>query len=220
MSEVVLWNLALSAVGSRSLIANPNEKGREADLCRLHYPFVLDAVTKAASWPCAKAWSSLARVRERDFSLQWAPSDPPPPWRFSYAAPSDMLAPRHTVTYQRFAVGQSGESSVIFSQEEQPILHYTRKVTNPELFDRAMHNAVVFALASRLCVPLSAKDNRAAALREQAVEAILLARTEFANESYEEMNELPSWIQVRGASIAPRLERFFWPANDFNVGTI
>jgi hypothetical protein len=218
MSEVLIWNLALSAMGSRALIASPNEKGREADLCRLHYPIVRDLIVKAASWPCAKAWTNLALIKERDFSLPWQENDPPPPWRFTYAAPNDMLAPRHLVSYRRFTVGQNEASTAIYCDEEAPILHYTKRVTNPEFFDRALHNAVVAALAARLCVPLSAKDNRAERLREQAVEAVLLARTEFANESYEEMNALPSWIQVRGSSILPQNNPYFWPAQDINMG--
>lgn len=220
MSEVLLWNLALSAVGSRALIATPLEKGREADLCRLHYPIVRDLIVKSASWPCAKEWSRLARKSVRDFSLPWVPGNPTPPWRFAYSAPSDMLAPRHMLSYLPFAIAQQSDEVVIFSDEETPILHYTKRVTNPTFFDAALHNAIVAALASRICIPLSGKDSRADRLREQAVEAVLLARTEFANESLETMEDLPSWLQVRGSSLLPSIHQFFWPAHDINVGVI
>jgi hypothetical protein len=196
------------------------EKGREADLCRLHYPLVRDVILKAASWPCASAYARLAVIAERDFNLPWAPGVVPPSWRFAYGQPADMLAPRYSMTFGKFAVGQSEDTPMIFSNEPDAILHYTARVTNPALFDQGLVNAIVKALAATLCIPITAKDARAARLKEEAVEAVLLARTEFANESEDMRESLPSWIQVRGMSLVPEQSRFIWPHEDLNLGMI
>jgi len=218
VSDVVsLWNLALSAVGSRALISSPIEKGREADLCRLHYPLVRDVVVKAASWPCASAYSRLAVHSERDFDLPWQDGIIPPSWRYAYSQPADMLAPRYSMTYAKFAVGQSQGIPLIFSSEPEMILHYTAQVENVALFDEGLFNAVVVALAARLCIPLTGKDARAQKLKDEAVEAVLLARTEFANESEDMQESLPSWVQARGLSLSPALPRFIWSHADINM---
>jgi len=221
MADIVtIYNLALSAIGSRALISNPLEKGREASLCELHYPLVRDVILKAASWPCASAYRRLAVAVERDFNESWTDGALPPGWRYAYGAPSDMLAPRYSVTFGKFAVGQHEGTPYIFSNEPEAILHYTARVNNPAVFDSALVNAIVMALAARLCIPLSGKDARAQRLRDDAVEAVLLARTEFANESEDMRESLPSWIQVRGLSMAPEQSRFIWPYEDIAKGLL
>lgn len=218
--EVKIWNLALAAVGARSFISSPTEKSKEADLCRLHYEEVRDTVLKSAMWPCSRAYAQLALMRGRDPSAAWLPTDPPPQWQRAYAVPQDLLAPRYLLSFARFEYGVLGEERAIFAAEERPILVYTRRVTNTSLFDQGLRNAVVALLASRLVIPASAKDNRAAALREQAVEAVLLARTEFANESEDHYEALPSWVQVRGISHPVRQSRFYYPVSDINAGSL
>ena len=220
MDLVTLWNLALSEVGSRALISAPDERGREADLCRLHYPHVRDVLLKGASWPCASAWQALAVLEERNFSAAWTVDDPAPGWRFTYAAPSDMLAPRYLASFGRFTAAAKAGQAVIYCSEEDAILHYTAAVTDVSLFDHGLVNAIVAALAARLCRPITGKDGRTADLRQAAVEAVLLARTEFANESDEHVEALPSWLQARGLSMTPQSSRFYYPISDVNKGSI
>lgn len=215
--EVKLWNLALAAIGARSFVSSPTEKSKEADLCRLHYTEVRDTVLKSAMWPCARAYAQLALIRGRDPSAAWTPSDPPPQWQRAYAAPQDMIAPRFLLSFARFEYGVLGEERAIFAAEETPILVYTRRVTNTGLYDQGLRNAIVSLLASRLVIPASAKDNRATNLREQAVETVLLARTEFANESEDLYETAPSWVQVRGISHPVSQPRFFYPVSDLNA---
>jgi len=214
--KVTIWNLALSAVGSRALISDPLEKGREADLCRLFYPRAVSALLKSASWPCANAWARLAVVAERDFNIAWVPGPLSPEWRFAYGAPSNMLAPRYLQSYARFDVGNYDEQTLIFTQEVTPILRYTKMVEREETFDEALVSSVVALLASKLCLPLTGKDTRTRALREETTEIVLLARTEMANESESEVDALPSWLQARGLAMSPRATHYFYPYYDIN----
>lgn len=216
--KITIWNLALSAIGSRALISSPVEKGREADLCRLYYPQLVDSLLKSASWPCANAWAKLAVVAERDLSVAWTPGPVAPGWRFAYAAPADMLAPRHLISFNRFAVGNYAEQTLLYMQEEQPVLYYTRRVEREETFDTALTSALISILASKLCRPISGKDGRTEKLKEEAVETVLLAKTEFANESEAFEETLPSWVQARGIVMQPRISQYYYPSFDISVG--
>lgn len=211
---VTIWNLALSAAGSRAQLSSPTEVGREADLCRLWYPLVRDVALKAASWPCASAYSRLSVVAERDFSDDWTAGSLAPGFRFAYAAPALMLAPRYLMTFGRFTVGQYNEQTLIHANDEEAVLHYTARVENTELWDSGLTHVVVSALAAKMVIPLSGKESRRRELRDEAVEAILVARGELANESDEHFETPPSWIQERGFSMPAGAQRFVWPVGD------
>lgn len=207
---VTVWNRALSAAGGRGLISSLTEPGREADLCRLWYPLVRDAVLKAASWPCASEYARLAMLAERA-NVEWDISQPPPTWRFAYAVPTDMLAPRHLMSYARFIQTLHGGARAIATNDEDAILHYTKRQDDTSRWDVGVENAVIASLAAQLVLPLTGKMNRAQELAGRANEIVLLARTEFANESDETYDALPSWLTVRGYESALNPVRFFWP---------
>lgn len=216
-SVVTIWNMALSAMGARGTISSETESGREADLCRLWYPHVRDVVLKAASWPCAAKWARLSVLTERDFSVEWAGSGTAPTYRFLYAAPAEMLAPRHLMSYRRFSVGEYNDAAVIHADEEDAVLCYTKRVDNTELWDTGLTDAVVAALGAKLCIPLSGKEGRRDRLKDEAVEAVLLARTQVANEEDARYDSLPSWIEVRDFSLSPQSTRYIHPLQDINT---
>jgi hypothetical protein len=218
---VTIWNRALTAAGSQGSISLPTEVGREADLCRLWYPNVRDTLLKSASWPCAQAYARLAVKQEAVDGEAWSGGYLPPNWRFAYAAPADMLAPRYLMSFRRFSTGIYNDERLVFANSADEVLHYTMAQNNPGLWDTALRTAVTAALAAKLCIPLSAKAGRAEKLKEEAVEAVLLARTEFANESDEVFDALPSWVSARGYNTIPWNNRFIWPSEDVNsVGFI
>lgn len=208
---VTIWNRALSAAGGRGLVSTISEPGREADLCRLWYPQVRDSVLKAASWPCASEYARLAVLAERTNGSEWDVSQPPPTWRFAYATPSNMLAPRHLMSYGRFIQSTFQNKNVIATNDEEAILHYTKLQDDTSKWDAGVEHAVIASLAAQLALPLSGKVTRARELADRATEVVLLARTDFANESDDNYEALPSWIGARGYEMAPVATRYFWP---------
>ena len=218
-SEVEIWNLAISAAQGRGAISDPDERGREADLCRIWYPLIRDSVMKAASWPCANRYSRLALLTERVDSADWTASAPAPTWRYAYAEPSDMLAPRYLVDYSRFSRGRVADSAAIFCNTEQAILYYTAVVPDITTWDTGLLNAIIHTLAASLVIPLSGKITLSDRLYARANEIVLLARTEAANEAEDNFEQLPSWIAQRGFSGSPRPDQFIWPYEAFAVRT-
>ena len=215
-SVVTVWNMALSAVGGRALVSSETETGREADLCRLWYPLVRDTVLKSASWPSTKKYARLALLASRASTTDWGTASPAPGWQFAYGAPADMLAPRYLASYARFDRSLWGGNVAIMCNEEEPVLHYSAKQEDPTRWDAGLVNAVVQSLAASLAKPISGKDTLADRKRADATEAILLARTEFANESDDRHSALPSWVAASGYEGRPHQSRFFWPIESFS----
>lgn len=211
MTDVVtIWNQALSASGSRGLVSSQEERGREADSCRLWFPTIRDAVLKSASWPCASKYTRLGVLAQRT-TVPWDEAQPPPGWLFAYGAPSDMLAPRHLTSFGRFDRKLWQGQQVIVANEEQAILHYTMRQEDVSLWDHGLVTAVTYALAAALSRAPAAKPSVLAELLDRANEAVLLARAEFANESDDQMDSLPNWLAERGYSAPASSNKFFWP---------
>lgn len=210
-SVVELWNLALSATNGRGSISSLTETGREADLCRLWYPLIRDMVLKSASWPSTKRYARLALLAERDAGKDWTSADPAPTWRFAYAAPADMIAPRYLSSYARFDYSVRDSNSVIMTDESLAILHYLVRQTDVTKWDTGLASAVVYSLAAAVSRPLTGKTTLARDLKDLAAETVLLARTEMANESEDNFSQLASWHEARGYDGLPATTQFFWP---------
>lgn len=215
-SVVDIWNMAVSAAGGRGLISAEDETSRQADLCRLWYATVRDNVLKAASWPSANKWKSLAQLQERDFGDDWVEGNPAPTWKYAYSAPSDMIAPRHLANYGRFDRGVVGTTNCIFTQHTPAVLHYTFRQEDVTKWDSGLVNAVVWALAANLAMPLSGKVTRADRLWEQANDAVLLAATDIANEADDVEESHAPWVAARGYEELPSQQRFVWPYEELN----
>lgn len=220
--EVSIYNLALNAVGTRSNVALPTEKSREAEVCRLWFGPVRDRVLRAAPWGCTRAWSRLALLKERDSDESWVSTDPEPGYLFAYGVPSDMLAPRFLAGYQRFSLSSyPGNKLAIMTNVEDALLTYTKRQEVIGLWDTALQMAVVYALAAHIAMPLTGKSQRAKNAMEQANEFIFTAREENANNDMSRVNSTPSWIVARGFSGVSEDTRYFYPFGDlFSAGEI
>lgn len=218
-SVIEIWNLALSAAGGRAFVSSETGKGREADMCRLWYPLVRDSVMKAASWPCGKSYARLGLLSTRESgSALWTAADPSPTWKYAYAQPIDLLAPRYLTSYARFDRARFNDRPCIMTNDEQALLHYSAEVTDITDWDIGLTNAIVHALASALTMPLTGKRTLARDMREIANESILLAQTEVANESDDHFDALPSWVAARGYEELPVATKFFWPYSALAIG--
>lgn len=210
-SEVEIYNLALSAIGHSSSVAVQDEISREAELCRLWFPQVRDKVLKAAPWSSARAETRLAVYRTRDFNLDWTQLDPSATWSYAYTAPTDMIHPRHSVTFQRFIMSEFEGAMRVMSGEENKILVYTKRQDNFSLWDQDLLMSIVYGLGATIAMPLSAKVSRAKELYALANDAILTARVANANEDHYELESMPEWLTVRGASAGTYPNRYVYP---------
>lgn len=220
--EVSIYNLALSSVGTRSSVAHPEEKSREAEICRLWFGPVRDRVLRAAPWPSTRAWSRLALLKERDSNATWVADDPEPEFLYAYGVPSDMLAPRYLAGYQRFSLASYPDNRrAIMTNQAQALLCYTKRETVIGLWDVGLQMAIVNALAAHIAMPLHGKAQRARNALEQANTLIMQAREETANDDTDVVDSIPPWIQARGYTGPLAATRYFYPSgNLFSVGEI
>ena len=214
---VSIWNLALSAAGSKSSVSAEDENSRQVNLCRIWYPLVRDMVLKAASWPCAKTYVTLAVSAERADNTDWTDSDPAPTWKYAYAVPSDMLAPRNLSTYARFDRAVLSGANTIVTNQEQAVLHYIMRQEDVTRWDVGLEAAVVFSLAANISMQLNGVRTKAERLLGLAEQQVLIAQTEIANESDDEFEAPASWVAARGYEQAPRHSRFQWPYEELTI---
>jgi hypothetical protein len=211
--EVSIYNLALNAVGTRSNIALPNEKSREAEVCRLWFGPVRDRVLRAAPWPSTKAWARLALRKERNDQESWVIDDPEPGFQFAYAPPIDMLAPRYLAGYQRFSLSSyPGNKLAIMTSQDAALLCYTKQQTVISLWDVSLQMAIVYGLASYIAMPLQGKAQRAQQAMNEANNLIISAREQAANDDVAQITTTPDWIAARGYSTGVMDTRYFYPS--------
>src|SRR5688572_22179934 len=214
-SEIQIYNRALNAIGSRDDVNSVTEESREAEVCRLWFGTARDIVLRAAPWSVGRSHARLALLAQRDDTLVWAGTDPTPGFAFAYAAPSDMLIPRYLTSYERFTLGVYNDGSVdqlaLMANSESPILSYTKQQTTIGLWDVQLEQAVTFALAAYICMPLTGKPARAKLLADQANNILLDARIADANSEQNTLETIPDWIAARGYAGSYPSARYFYP---------
>lgn len=217
---VDVYNWALAAVGTRGSVQAVDEASVEAEICTLFYENVRDQILRSAPWDCAKAYRRLGLSVENDFKDAWVETDPPPNWRFAYVAPSDYIWPRFISTMQKFEVGlNSNNQRMIYTNQEQPVLCYTKRLTRVDLWDADLQAAVGYALGAHICMKVTGSENRVRTVTAQAIDKIIGARTSNANAPQNPPDEvIPEWIAARSYGDAVPARPYIYPSAEFAYG--
>lgn len=208
--EVSVFNLALNAVGARNNVESTTESSREAEVCRLWYAVVRDTILASASWPSARAFKRLGNIATAPDDGEWVDGSPEPGFAFGFSVPDDMIQPRHLTSYGRFTLtARTATQLMLNTNEETPILVYTRRATSVALWDTALGMAVVYGLAANIAKPLTGKRQLAIDLLNQANMYALEARVQAANLDANAIEQVPDWLTIRGSSAYPT-EKFLY----------
>ena len=188
-SEVMICNTALARIGVTMAITSLAERSKEAMQCTLFYAEVRDRVLGAAPWPFARKMAALQLT-----------GTPPSKWTYRYQVPNDCLRirevypsgwtgpvdnclgrmPSMRVAYE-LASGDDN-NLVLDTHQEQAVIEYTARVTNPAQFDAAFASAFAWALAAEIALPLAKgveyARNAAAAYEKEINEALARALNE------------------------------------------
>ena len=102
---------------------------------------------------------------------------------------------------QRFQIGtdldgNNSQITVILANTDQALLTYTRDITIESLWDPLFQEAMVAALAAKLCYALTGDRARANDLIKIANDKIIIARVGDGNEGLTIMDHTPDWITV------------------------
>lgn len=157
----------------------------------------------------------------------WTPALPPPPWLFEYAYPSDCLLMRSIipqlpgyalgipiftglpvaapvtgpagVPFEIVADTDSNDNAItaIVTNQYLAIGQYTMRVTDPNRFPKLFSDALSYALAAKLSMPLAGKKSLVEINYNLANESIKQARASTANESLTIIDNMPDWITCR-----------------------
>lgn len=216
---VSVYNMALAAIGTRARVQAPNEVSIEAEQCTLWYDEVRDLILRAAPWNCASAYKRLALSSENDGADAWVAADPAPGWRYAYALPSDYLYPRYLTSYAQFEIGvNSVDQKVLYTNEAQPILRYTKRQTRVDLWDADLRSAISFALAAHIAAKLTGSSDKVRLVTAQAIDKVIAARQASANETQFQFDTIPEWIAARGYAQQGPATPYLFPAAEFSFG--
>jgi hypothetical protein len=194
-SEIDVCNIALQRVGGNAIQAL-NDSSRESRLCRSLYPFARDATLRDVDWSFGRRQVVLAEL-----------SDTISGWNFVYLYPADCITAReiYNPTKARdedlipFEIGMSsdGLQKVILTDAEVAELIYTKKVTNPALFDTMFIDSLAYRLAADLAIPLRGEANIQQSFAKAYAQSIGSAKAVSLNERYKKPSEGSSFSSAR-----------------------
>lgn len=158
-SEVAICNAALAKV-SNNRIASLTEGSTAGDLCNEMYERIRDRLLRRHIWNFNKKRVKLAQLS----------AVPVFGWTYAYQLPSDWV--RNIAVFPDSAGlnqthGYEVEGRAILTDHENIWLVYGAKITDPNDFDDMFREALAYALAVELAVPLA----KSATLRDRMNEA-------------------------------------------------
>jgi hypothetical protein len=105
-------------------------------------------------------------------------------------------APGQTFSIATDLDANGNQISVLLANIDQALLSYTRNIISESLWDPLFQEAMVGALAAKLCWALSGDRNRSNDLVKLANDRVLTARAADGNEALTVMDHTPDWITV------------------------
>jgi hypothetical protein len=130
--------------------------------------------------------------------LNWTGNYPPLDTGDSGALGANSMRrrPPYEVSSDMDTVGN--KIKVILTNLEFALIKYTYDCTDPNMWDADFEEAFIWIFAAKLCGPLTGDKEQAKLCAENALEAILKAKVDDANESPQSPNTMPDWIRARG----------------------
>ena len=188
-NAVEICNLALGHLGSEANVASisPPDGSAEAGYCARYFPIARKLTIALAQWSFATKRTELAEV-----------DNPSNVWQFAYALPSNCIKPyrilKSGATTEQDGAAFTIEDSVIFTNEANATLVYTRDVTDTTRWSPEFVSAMSWMLASYLAGPIIKGNegaNAALKLRERGINETRMASAGDANRSSETHGAMP-----------------------------
>ena len=217
-SVVTIYNWALSAIGTGARVQLATEGSPEANECNLWYDNVRDQILRSAPWDSARSFKRLALSVERSDSAQWEPTDPAPGWRYAYAVPQDLIAPRYLSSYERFELGvNSLDQKVLYCNSPGALLCYTKQQKRVDLWEADLQAAIAFGLGAHIAMQLTGNRDKVSLVTAQAIDKILSARVNGANAPQFALETVPEHLAGRGYGGLTPYTPYIYPWAEFSV---
>lgn len=180
-SKVSIWNIALSNIGNKAAIVDPDETSAEANHCRRFYPIALDAILEKHAWSFATRRESLAEV-----------DNPVHHWAYAYALPNlcvttrAILLPNSTddTQEQDYAIESDGDgNNILYTNVQDAVIKYTASVEDTTKFTPNFVLALAAGLSALLVGPIPKDPKMRQAMQQMSVYYLGLASAADANSS-------------------------------------
>lgn len=240
-SAVEICNRALGLIAARSTISALNENSPEANACAIWYPDARDWLLRTYRWNFARAQISMTLLQtapgvdeQPASNTIWSFA----PWAYEYAYPPDCLQFRYILpTWNAqpwttlpvwfaqppvpFAVStdfNQGGQRIKVIQTNQPLAVglYTVALTdaNTGLFDAGFIEALAYALAARIALPITGDKKIGGAMEQVAIQRALQAQASDGTEGLAQQDPMPDWFRVRGVPAAWP-SAMWWPSGPY-----
>lgn len=177
-SLVDIANVALSRIGVKDFIDDPNEESAAAEVLEQVGAHCRDLTLERFEWPFASRIVGLAAVSGATRTE----------WAYVYGAPADMVAARRIWNGSRvdlvegripFAVlpNDAGDGVVICTDESNASLVYTARMATVKLYPPAFVDALAWALAKEFTLALPGKAQLMAAMEQRFEVALAAAKS-------------------------------------------
>lgn len=200
-SKIDIWNLALSHIGHKANLVDPDETSAEATHCRRFYPVALSVALERHAWSFAMRRVQLAQT-----------DNPVDHWMFAYIRPNGcvreraVLPPQTTddTLEQPYAVesNEAGET-IILTNAEDAVLKYTALVEDTNKFSPTFVLTISYDLASMLVGPIPKDVRLKKAMSDWALywAAEASAADANASQSTSYRDFVPSHLAARGTRL-------------------
>lgn len=198
ISDASICNMALARIGVTKSITALTDTTVEGRQCNLFYEQTRDALLEAFAWPFATRQATLAVIDDIDRD----------DWTYAYGLPDDCLSPRSIWAGvrtprpdQRFPFvleNDSTEGPILLCDIQDATLSYTAQVTAPGLFTKKFSDALAWALAVELSMPLKVDKATAALARQMAQLSLLQAKASTLDAQEPDQAPAPDFITGRG----------------------
>lgn len=171
-SKTSICNMALSAIGISSYIADIEERSKSANVCRVFFDQARDAVLEQFDWDFARLTRVLALS-----SVEYTG------WQFVYTVPVDCIKAREIINPSvrnptsdqripfKMMTDTSGNKYILTDQEDAELL-YTASIDNPNLYSPSFVRALSLALGALIAMPMSVSTTISDRVEKMAAAAI------------------------------------------------
>jgi len=196
-SRVDIWNTALSHIGHRANIADPDEASAEANHCRRFYPLALNVALERYAWSFATRRAALAQV-----------DNPVDHWEYAYSLPNLCIKPRAVLLpestddaqEQAYALeSDDNGNAILYCNVEDAVLKYTTLVEDTNKFTPFFVLTLSYDLAALLVGPIPKDFKIKKSMTDAALYYVGLAEAADANASHDTSyaDFIPSHLAAR-----------------------
>lgn len=197
-SIVSICNLALSSLGKDNISAL-TEATAEARASNQFYQQTLDSLLQSYPWLFAGKTAALGQIANGSMGR----------WSYVYSRPNDCLKvrwvrPQYSVTdhlplslHEEVNIPYEVEGDSIYCNISPAFLRYTRRVDDPTKFPPLFVEALSFALAARMAMPLTRDPKTRGEMYQAAAQVRAQAEVADANEQRETSDHNSELVAVR-----------------------